>query len=71
MSWTEFLDQLEEWVRRADDPAAHPPVEAPTSAPVGEDAVRARTVLALMSTRQGELQGERRQLLAAASYARA
>jgi hypothetical protein len=71
MTWVEFLDQLEEWVRRADDPAALPPVSAPSCAPVGDDAVRARTVLALMATRQDELQTERRQLFQAASYARA
>ena len=71
MTWAEFLDQLEEWVRRADDPSAQPPLSAPSCTPVGDDAVRARSVLALMATRQDELQTERRQVLQAASYARA
>ena len=70
-AWDEYLDALEEWVRRADDPSVLPPHTAPSTPAHGADAFRARVVLALMARRQEELQNDKRLLLQAVSYARA
>lgn len=69
-AWGDYLDALEEWVRRADDPSALPPHSAPTTPAEGADAFRARVVLALMERRQLELQTDKRLLLQAVAYAR-
>ncbi len=69
-TWSEHLDRLEEWLRRAEDPEALPPVADPVGVPAGEDLLRARSLLLAMADREVDLRRERDVVQRAEVYSR-
>ena len=70
-TWAEHLDRLEEWLRRAEDPTARPPVAQPEGQPAGTDLLRARTLLAAMAEREVAVRRLRDDVGRAEAYSRA
>ncbi len=68
-TWTQHLDRLEEWVRRADDPEAVPPELSPIGPPEGADLLRARALLSAMSEREADVRRQQEGLTRAHTYA--
>ncbi len=67
-TWTEHLDQLEEWVRRAADPGALPPAADPAGVPSPTELLRARALLAAMADREIDLRRQRDEVKRADLY---